>query len=135
MFFLEIKDFLTLITMIYICHVKEFVNMKLSDWSYLIITYLIVLNWIINLQFSKKKENNNMITGIFQNIFQKLKCLDKLKIPTNTIDIIKSFAFHKIYSFPYYKIISAIKEPVLDLPDEIRRLIFYYLKHSAGCIK
>ena len=55
-----------------------------------------------------------MIPGIFNNISQKLKCLDKLKIPLETIDIIKSFAFYKINSPPYYKIISKTKEPLLD---------------------
>ena len=55
-----------------------------------------------------------MIPGIFNNISQKLKCLDKLKIPLETIDIIKSFAFYKINSPPYYKIISKTKVPLLD---------------------
>ena len=55
-----------------------------------------------------------MIPGIFKNISQKLKCLDKLKIPLETIDIIKSFTFHKIHSHTYYKIISKTKAPLLD---------------------
>jgi len=58
-----------------------------------------------------------MIPGIFKNISQsnhKLKCLDKFKIPIETIDIIKSFTFYKIYSHPYYKIISKTNVPLLD---------------------
>jgi len=55
-----------------------------------------------------------MIPGIFKKISQKLKCLDKLKIPLETIDIIKSFTFYKIHSHTYYKIISKTKAPLLD---------------------
>ena len=46
-----------------------------------------------------------MIPGIFKNVSKKLYCLDKLKCPLETIDLIKSFAFYKINSFPYYKVI------------------------------
>ena len=58
-----------------------------------------------------------MIPGIFKNISQsnhKLKCLDKFNIPIETIDIIKSFIFYKIYSHPYYKIISKTNVLLLD---------------------
>lgn len=50
-----------------------------------------------------------MIPGIFKNVSKKLYCLDKFKCPIETIDIIKSFAFYKINSFPYYKVISKKK--------------------------
>tara|TARA_X000000368_G_scaffold413884_1_gene402715 strand:+ start:190 stop:588 length:399 start_codon:yes stop_codon:yes gene_type:complete len=65
-----------------------------------------------------------MIPGIFKNISQKLKCLDKLKIPLETIDIIKSFTFHKIHSHTYYKIISKTKAPLLDKFTRIK-----YISH------
>lgn len=50
-----------------------------------------------------------MIPCIFKNVSKKLYCLDKFKCPLETIDIIKSFAFYKINSFPYYKVISKKK--------------------------
>lgn len=65
-----------------------------------------------------------MIPGIFKNISQKLKFLDKLKIPLETIDIIKSFTFHKIHSHTYYKIISKTKAPLLDKFTRIK-----YISH------
>jgi len=61
-----------------------------------------------------------MIPGIFKNISQKLKCLDKLKIPLETIDIIKSFTFYKIHSHEYYKIISKTKAPLLNIFTRIK---------------
>ena len=51
-----------------------------------------------------------MISGIFKNVSKKLQCLDKFKCPLETIDIIKSFAFYKIHSLPYYKVISKNKK-------------------------
>lgn len=65
-----------------------------------------------------------MIPGIFKNISQKLKFLDKLKIPLETIDIIKSFTFHKIHSHTYYKIISKTKATLLDKFTRIK-----YISH------
>ena len=55
-----------------------------------------------------------MVPGIFKKITQKLKCLDKFKMPLELIDIIKSFAFYEVFSFPYYKIITKKKQMLTD---------------------
>ena len=53
-----------------------------------------------------------MNLGIFKNISNKLIYLDKLKIPLENIDIVKSFAFHEINSLSYYKVISQKKKNI-----------------------
>ena len=40
--------------------------------------------------------------------------MDKLRIPTNTVDIIKSFVFYNIHSHAYYKVISKTKGHIID---------------------
>jgi len=55
-----------------------------------------------------------MIPGIFKNISKKLIYLDKLIFPLEIIDIIKSFAFYKVNTLPYYKFVSKKKEPILN---------------------
>jgi hypothetical protein len=61
-----------------------------------------------------------MIPGIFQRVSQKLKCMDKLRIPIDTIDIIKSFVFYNIHSHAYYKVISKTKGHINDKFTEIK---------------
>jgi len=46
----------------------------------------------------------------FKNVKEKLVCLDAIPIPIDTIDVIKSFLFHKINSRPYYEVIKKHKE-------------------------
>tara|TARA_B110001450_G_scaffold34345_1_gene29732 strand:- start:4170 stop:4535 length:366 start_codon:yes stop_codon:yes gene_type:complete len=63
-----------------------------------------------------------MILGIFKNISNKLIYLDKLKIPLENIDIVKSFAFHEINSLSYYKVISQKKKTYIDKFTKIKYL-------------
>jgi len=63
-----------------------------------------------------------MIPGLFQSISQKLKYMDKLNIPIDTIDIIKSFAFYNTHSHAYYKVISKTKGHLIDKFTEINYL-------------
>ena len=75
-----------------------------------------------------------MIPGIFKNTTEKLNNLDKLKLPIELIDIIKSFAFYEVNTQPYYKIVIKNKE---NISDKIEKFVYfpgYYSGHWAlGC--
>lgn len=62
-----------------------------------------------------------MIPCVFNKITNKLYDLDKLPLPLEVIDIIKSFAFHEVNTHPYYKIV--IKNKV-NISDKIERFVY-----------
>ena len=76
-----------------------------------------------------------MIPGVFNKITRKLYNLDKLELPTDVIDIIKSFAFIEVNTQPYYKIVIKNKKNISSNITKFEYIPGIYSGHWAiGCV-